>query len=560
MRIHQGAILTADPSGAMQAATKQYVDAQIHSGAMAPVFITNIRPTSTGSVGNKTYVANTVPANKVITAGTTNTADITLDIMAEGPGSFYSPTLTVTTDDAAVTFTPSNGIVALNEDTYDKRLFSGSISLQNVTRTTVITVTSSSGAIATATINIAAAGPQIISLSMGANPGSQTELKAGDVITVSGVVENSAVSAQVLNYGVSSSIQSLSLGSADSGGVGFKIISGNITVGSATGSALQLKANATNILPTTGADFITTGGGKTLNQTYPVIGARTITYPASQSAIKNAETANVNASVTVANGTLSVTYSSPTGELTPSNSSTYELDKTVTRASGNYNIATNNYRITATRVENGAVTVANSVVRVVNVAPTVSITISGSPARLRSSLSGNDYTVNIVADQDVGNNLPTLTASSGTWQGAAWTGGPTNFARTLRITDGNPTGSQNFNTLAITGRSGLVGNTISSGSNYVVGGFIRRTITMPALSQEAPIGTYVTDFTKVHAWYTGAAELTRRTDTGDYFQGFTITNGSGTYTPTGNYIWITDVAFAGANTSGTLQVDIEEYV
>jgi hypothetical protein len=110
----------------------------------------------------------------------------------------------------------------------------------------------------------------------------------------------------------------------------------------------------------------------------------------------------------------------------------------------------------------------------------------------------------------------------------------------------------------MTGLAGIIGTVITAGSAYNVGGFPLRTITFPAFAQFAPIGTTVADFSKVAASYTGASVLTRYSDTAQHFQGFTITDGSGNFDPNGGYLFISDAAFAGSNTSGTLQLDIEE--
>ena len=289
-----------------------------------------------------------------------------------------------------------------------------------------------------------------------------------------------------------------------------------------------------------------------MNQTFPTIGARSITYPATQSALKGTETATVSS--TIANADV-VAYTT-SADLSVANPNTYAASKTVTRVSGGYVVATNNYTITATKTSNAAVTVASSAISIANTAPTATIAIVGNPTRLVSTPSGTDYTVRITPNQLL-NAAPTLVASSGTWQGAwAFSGGV--YSRVLRITDADVDGAQTFNTLSMTNIANVNGTTITSGANYTVGGFVRRTLTFAPFSQTAAIGTNITDFTKVNAQYTGSSVLTRRTDTSQFFAGFTNTNADGTYNPNGGYLFLTDAEFAGSNTSGTLQVDIEE--
>ena len=103
------------------------------------------------------------------------------------------------------------------------------------------------------------------------------------------------------------------------------------------------------------------------------------------------------------------------------------------------------------------------------------------------------------------------------------------------------------------------GNSITSGSGYTVGGFTRRTVTLAAFAQLAAIGTSVVNIAKVNAKYAGAsANLVYQASTADLFQGFTITDAGGSFNATGDHIFITDQAYAGANTTGTLQVEVEE--
>jgi hypothetical protein len=253
-----------------------------------------------------------------------------------------------------------------------------------------------------------------------------------------------------------------------------------------------------------------------------------------------------------------VTYTS-SADLAVSSPNVYESSKTVTRVSGSYVVGTNNYTITATRNANAATTVRNAAVSIANTAATAAITIGGSPARLISSAAGQSYTVTLTFNQSM-SSAPSLAASSGSWSGA-WSGSGTTWSRTLIINDSAPKGSQLFGALSATGLAGVTASTITSGSAYTVGGFVRKTLTFAAFSQMAAIGTSVVDITKTNAKYAGAQlNLTRRTDTADAVASYTIVNSGGTYDPTGNYLFINDVAFAGSNTTGTLQVEIEEVV
>ena len=551
MRIFQRATLSDDPSFPMDAVTKRYVDNLVVVAGQAAgggVFFTNIAPTSTGIVGTKLYVPGTVPTNRVITDGTTDTAAVRVTLIAEGSGLFYSPTITITTD-PALPGTPS--IVPLSEDANDKRFFSGFVDLTGINSGDyTVVATSSTGAVASIQIHRAGVGPVVSSVAIGALPGSQTEAKSGDVVQVSGIVPNAATYVEVVAGGAAGALSSLSLGVDNTGGVGFKTFSGTFTVGSGSG-AQSIQARARNSLGTYGTN-VTSSNTITLNQTYPAIGTRTITYPASQSALKGTETATVASTVTNFD---TITYTS-SADLSVTGPTAYAVSKTVTRVSGGYVVGTNNYTITANKTSNNATTVATAQVTIANAAATGAISIVGSPARLQSTAAGSDYVVRITPSQTL-LSAPTLVASSGTWQGS-WTFGSSVWSRTLRIVDIDAKGAQTFNTMVLTGLAGVTGNSITAGSTYTVGGFPTRTITFPAFARYAPIGTSVTDITKVTASYTGAAALTRYADAADHFQGFSIVNSAGSYDPTGTHLFISDAAFAGSNTTGTLQLDVSE--
>jgi hypothetical protein len=549
MKIFQSTELSRHPISEFEAATKFYVDTQVTQGAIVGgLFFTNIAPTAAGIVGSKTYVAGTTPSNLVITQGTTDTNNVTVTLFAEGGSAFYSPTVTVTT------VPPQAGgpiIATLTEDPNDKRTYIATAVLTGITADTTVNASSSTNATATAVIVRAAAGPAIDQMVIGAYPGAQTEVKAGDTLSVSGRIANTGTYAEIIAGGAAAGLTVLTVGAPDSFSTGFRSVTGNFTVGGGTG-ALGVSVRGRNALGTFGNTFASTNT-VILNQTFPTIGARTITYPATQSGLKGTETATVASTVTNFD---TISYTA-TG-LTVTAPTTYSSSKTVTLSSTGYVFGTNNYTITATRAANAATSTASSAVTIATTAPTAAITYTPA-GRMASSPGGVNHTVTITASQRL-NNAPSLVASSGTWQGS-WAQAGANSAvwtRVLRVVDGDPKGAQTFNTLALNNLANVAGSTITSGAAYTVGGFATRTITFPAFARFAAIGTNVVDITKVTAAYTGAAVLARQTSTVDVFQGFTIVNGSGVYDPTGGFLFISDAAFAGSNTTGTLQLDIAE--
>lgn len=538
-------VVDNDPTLPLGVASKAYVDArlgqEIGSIIVGNVFITNISPTSSGIVGTKVYDPNTVPSNSVLTEATSDTQNITVTVYAEGGNAFYSPSITINGVNATLTKIAGDA----------SRVYTGTANLTIGSGDTVINVVSSTGATATATIHLAGAGPAISALSIGALPGSQTEVKSGDVVQVSGVVANEATYVEVIAGGAASALSSLSLGAVGSAGTGLRTFSGSFTVGSGSGSQ-TIQARARNALGTYGATF-TSSNSVALNQTFPTIGTITISYPNSQSALKGSEVANVTGTVT--NGDV-VSYSS-SANLSVASPSSYAATKSVSRVSGGYVVGVNNYTITATKTSNGAVSTRSAAISIADTAPTAAISISGNPARLVSSAAGQSYSVTITANQSL-LSAPSLSAPSGTWSGS-WSGSGTTWTRTLVIRDTDTKGTFSFASLSLPNLAGVTGTTITSGASYTIGGFTTRTLTFAAFSQIAAIGTNVTTIAKTSAKYTGAtANLVLQGSTADAFQGYTITDAAGNYNPNGGYLFITDQAYAGANTSGTLQVDISE--
>lgn len=518
---------------------KTYIANLVGSGPVGPVFITDIQPTVSGNV-QKTYVSNTVPTNAVISSVLSDTGNIRVYILAEGGTGSYSPTVTI------------NGVaVILTEPANDKREFTGYADIVMPADGTV-TAVSSTGSTCVANVTLAGAGPTVYAVNVGAYPGSQTAVKSGDTMTVTGSVDNSATYAEIMASGAALSLVSLTLGAADSGGSGKKSITGTFTVSGLSGSQ-AVSVRARNTLGTYGATVQSLP--VTLDQTYPTIGTISIAYPATQTALKGTESATVSA--TVSNYS-SISYTS-SADLSVASPTAYAASKTVTRNAGTtgYVNGTNNYTITATRAINGAVTIRNAAITIADTAATVAISIDTAPARLVSSAAGQSYTVRLTPSQPM-SSVTSLNTSIGTW-GGSWVASTGNtWINTLIIRDTDPRGTLTFSGLSEKNLAGQVGSTITAGSTATVGGFVTRTVTFSAFSQIAAIGTSVATIAKTTARYTGASVLTLTANTNNMVLGYTITDSAGNYNPTGDHIFITDAAFAGSNTSGTLQVDIGE--
>lgn len=518
----------------------EFVQNMIMQGAAGAVFITDVSPTSTGIVGGKTY-APTVPANAVITECFADTNNIRISFLAEGPSTFYSPV--VTANGTAMTH--------IQEVAGDKRIFSGYVDLV-LSESGTVTVESNTGSSATVNVTLLTEGPVVQSVTIGALPNGQTAVKHNDIVPFTAVVANTTTAVVIKDLGAAKAVSGTPvIGAADSAGAGFRTVTGNFVVANRTGSQ-TLRLAAANFIGTEGG-VVASGNSITLDQTFPSIGAITVTYPNGQTALKDSEQATVNSTITNAD-----VYNYAFANGTVADPTVYGADKVVTRTSGTY-VTTNNYTITATRSSNGAVSTLNGSVVIAHDAATAAISIVGNPARLQSSAAGTDYTVQIAPTQTLA-GAPSLDASSGTWQGS-WVQSGNNWRRVLRITDTDAKGPQTFSNLVLTNRAAKVSNTITAGASYTIGGFVTRTITFPAFARFAPIGTNVTTIGKTVAKYTGTADnLALRNDTNQAAASYTITNSAGNYSATGDHLFLSDLDYANSNTSGTLQVDIGESI
>lgn len=514
------------------------------SQAGVGLFVTNVSPTSTGLVSQKLYAAGTIPTNAVITTATTDVSAVTVSFVAEGGSAFYSPTVEVG-QVGAIPVTAT-----LTEHPTDKRFFLGTASIAVVTPASV-KVSASTGAIAYVDILAAPSVPTISSLSIGSYPALQTAVKAGDVLSFSGAAENGASAVTILaNYGAAGNTSTATLGAPGSAGIGLRSFTGTFVVGSGTGERI-IRAFATSSFGST-SSFVESSNTVLLDQLAPTFGPITVTYPVGTNALKTGTTATVSAEIF---DFATVSYTAGTG-LIVAGPSSYAIMKNVTCVGGTYVDSGNNYAITATKISNGTQAVANALVKIANTGPTAAFSIAGSPARLRSSFGGISYAVTLTTTENL-ITAPMISVSAGMLSGFSGSGKV--WTATLIIRDSDPRGSHMFAIDSMLNEAMVSVTEITSGATFEIGGFASRQITYPAFSRYHPIGTAVSDVTKLQVRYAGtAALLAYQTSTANAFGGFTIVDASGNFSATGNYLFLSDEDFAGANTTGSLVVEIEE--
>lgn len=409
--------------------------------------------------------------------------------------------------------------------------------------------------------------PELLTLSFtGGYPGAQTELKAGDTFQVTGTTDKLCDAIEIQPTGASDTPQLLTFAANTS----FTV---TMTIGD-QGTILQaLPATARARSATTGAlgtarDTDELGGTVdgvnlvNLNNLFPSVAIGVITYPATQGALKGAEAATV---ANVLSDFDTVVYDSPGAELTITSPTVSQDPKTVTRLAGSYNITINNFRITANRAANDADTVDQTVVFIANVAATV--TVSEPAVRLRSGGSDGtapqDHSISVSSDQNL-SAAPTLAADGGGARGAflgAFTGGPTVWTALLRVLDTDEKGTFVWGALTATNLSGILTAVITGDGNYILGGFVARTLTFAAFATTTAMNVEVVDFTKLQAGtFTSTAGVALKQAIGtppSVTNGYTIDSLG--INPT-NVIWL-DSPAASANSGGTAQItNVEEVV
>jgi hypothetical protein len=511
-------------------------------GTGGQVFVTSVTNSGTGIIGNVVYKEHTIPENTIVLEATTDDDTVTVHFLAEG-GIDYSPIVTV------------DGITCTNMQQYpdDRRLFYGSVPL-TISTTKVVTVESSTGHHTTVTINRAEGGPQVLSCVIGTYPGVQTAAKAGDYIHVTGTVETSATEIRLEGFGAfdNSGWISISNGVFD--------ITGRVSSRQGTYSA---KVIARNGFGTEGDEFTSTNT-IVLDQTVPQFVDKGISFPSGQTAFKNTEQGSQRTEVL---DFTSLSYSSPNGDFAIDNSTTYEETKVITLTHPqHYNDSAVNFRITAHKVSNDTSNTFNKIIEVADVAPVV--TIYQPISRLRSSPTGEIYSISARSDQNLLTAPDIDIPVSGTWTTSAFTGGPKNYTRNLKIVDAdaNGSGAWTWTSSPPTNRAGL--SALISG-NEVVGGFLGRTVTIDAWpNRECNIGTRVADVSKLRCENLskggtaphGGTYFTYSSDLTDEINKFTITGPSGTIANDGWLCYNKDLNNATSNTAGTAQVIIEELV
>lgn len=524
----------------------------------AGVFISDIVPTSTGTVSGKVTAGSGV--NTTLVSCQSDTLSVTVSVLAFTGTTSLIPSITV------------NEVAVVNLTLNDQMRWVGSVDIviSGISPYSVI-ATHEDGGSHSVTVT-EAVGPEVTNFILsGGYPGSQTELKASDIFSITFSTDSSISQVEIQNIEAAQySLQSLTPGV---GPFTVSFIVASRGSGTISNQRVQIRCLGENGIwgSLIYSDTYGTGDGSAyvqLNNDVPVISSITqsnITYPSSQLALKDTESATVNHTVSVPTGSFTVSYISGNNELVIANPSTYEAAKVVTRNGGTYNIATTNLTITAIKVSNAATVSRTAIVYIANTNPTISLSLAYS--RLRSSPTGSNYTLTLASTQYLAfaPSLNALTAGQGVWVGS-FVGSNASWTRVIQVTDSDSKGTFTFAGLVATNLAGRVVNTISSGASYVLGGFSFRTLTIAAWpNREVSIGTTVSNTSKLRCTNlskggSGSLNDSFVANITDAVSKYTITSPSGTYNASGNLWYNNDLANAVSNSSGTAQIELEEIV
>lgn len=372
-------------------------------------------------------------------------------------------------------------------------------------------------------------GPVITNITFDTNPypGNQTELKNGDTVNVHFTFDTNNVNRLYFSNSENTTnnlYKSINTNNK-TGSVSVAITTSHASDTSTFAKPVKVKASSTAGGYTFG-DFKVSTDTINVNNQYPQVINNGVTYPGGQNGIKSGEIAQVSLEARYVGTSPSYLYSHPTSQLKvppviggPGSgdgshaNDVYALPKRVEYNSGDYNISTPNMNLTVTRKENGASTTGTAVVNIANVSPTITVT-SNSGNRMRSGgndgTSAQNYSVRIDSDQQL-TNTPSIVVpvgSIGSWSANSQ---KTRYTATISVHDNDTKGTHTYTGMNATGITGLSTNVISSGADYVFGGFVSRVVDISAPGQaDAYINVLWSDYSKLSlTWSTGVALPTR---------------------------------------------------
>lgn len=537
------------------------------------VFVYDARPgAGGGTISGKTYEANTTPANKRLTAFASDADSIIIDVELHVLGFPWQP------DQVELFLDGVSTGVTVSKQNYvssGDRVFTAALAYAGGDTTGVFTVHTGDGATsADVSYTRLLDPPEILSAAWdGTYPtspetGLQTAVKSGDVVTLTGTVDTHATRIRVESFGATSSQQDFD---DDYSSGTFSI---DVTIGSSTGTKqFRMKANKDG--GTYGATFDTTDAPAIVldqashsydsvlsNQDFSAQDATNFALATGHQMTGDMNISNWNGSDVILYTSSEVDIRDVTSGLV--DDATFEETKRYDYVAGTYRDSGTNVTITSRRKANGKQSTKKYLVKIANVAPELTVVITGNPDRLRSKTGADKtYTVTLQSNQELkatptlerdntapiddGPNLPAL---SGSAPDKTWTA-----TMTIQEDDAKNLAAAvyDWSTIAGTNGAGTTTNTLedapawqgNGSSQYTVGGFESRDIAMAQFDEFNPIGTQVSNLNnaaKLSCEAVGIGVLAYKTNTtqNDGGREFTVVDSGGNFDADGDHVRCTD--------------------
>lgn len=441
------------------------------------------------------------------------------------------------------------------------------------------------------------AGPEIVNIVPGPLPGSQVEAKLLDTISATFTFDTTNVDRIGLvgnnDNSLASATQQLTVNTG-----GTNVATTNILIhttlaantGGVNGTGGEnrpIKARAKkNGHHSNFGNFHTSAATVTVNNQAPTFSPATITYPAGQQAIDETQSATVNIVISnqgATTGGADYTYSSPGGQLTIPDPTVYDVsgDKVVSvnPTFTSFNVTSNNYQIAVVRPENDKSAVTSALIKIIVADPTLTASVPAS--RLRSGgnagTSTQIYTITVVSNQPLLSFDMDAATSGGTLSNANWSSSSDSktWTNQLVVSDNDNKGNFNWANIAAEDLTTAIKTTLDSGSQYTLGGFVVRDLTLPSLSRTVAIGTNVSNTSKLVASETFRGTITFDSsiangvtlnpdlNTGvNVTSKYTIVNASSpnVVDHNGDTFFYLDRTAAANNVSGTSNINIRENI
>lgn len=545
--------------------------------------------TGAGTIINKTYEANTVPANKRLTAFESDNDDITVTIEIHTTGDGYMPDDVKVSGGGATPVTVTKG--NFSQLVTDGRVWTADVRLTDADTTDPLTATlpAAGGDTSTCDYTRALDPPDITAAAFdthadttGGDPLVQdaqnetTSVQGGtQTVRITGTCDAHATRLWVKNAGISNGEQ----GPYTISGGTFDIVA-NVRSSGNTGAQTATVECAVGTGGTRGSSMATSNT-VTISHTLPTFTGGSqgdIAYPGSQEALKDAETCTVTVTHTNIDGADTYLYDdNSTSELTIPNLTTYQAAKaSVARASGSYRESSTNYRLTVTRpARNGTAATKSVTVKIAHVSPVV--TVTGTTNRLGTDDGTNsyqDHTITLTSSQaNLSTHTPSLAADGGDsatgWQGSWSTSGNLAYTRSYRVQDaamlagGQAANNFTWGACSIKNRAGKEATSVTTNTTYSLGGFQERNFFHPvAPAHEIDIGILIVDTSKVTvenvakgADQVFEASIQHREDADpDNNNFFTISDNADSYDPDNQYYHNNDKKFADTVSSPTSSI------